>query len=44
MCIRDSCSGVRIDTGGSTPNASAERKITFLAAGAEDIGLTIFLI
>lgn len=24
--------------------AAAERKITFLAAGAEDIGLTIFLI
>ena len=27
---------VRIDTGGSTPKASADRKITFLAAGAEE--------
>jgi hypothetical protein len=35
---------VRIDTGGSTPNASAERKITFFAAGAEEIGLTMFWI
>ncbi len=34
--------GVRIDTGGSTPNASAERKITFLAAGAFDTGFTMF--
>ena len=37
-------SGVRMDTGGSTPNASAERKITFLAAGAEEIGRTMFWI
>ena len=29
-------------TGGRTPNASAESKITFLAAGALLIGLTIF--
>ena len=35
-------SGVRIDTGGSTPNASAERKITFLAAGPR-LGLTMLL-
>ena len=32
-----------METGGSTPNASAERKITFLAAGAFDTGLTMFL-
>ena len=32
------------DTGGSTPNASADRKITFFAAGAEDTGRTIFSI
>src|SRR5574344_1841089 len=38
------CSGVRIETGGRTPNASAERKITFFAAGALEIGLTIFSI
>ena len=31
-----------MDTGGSTPNASAERKITFLAAGPAEIGRTIF--
>ena len=32
------------DTGGNTPNASADKKITFLAAGADEIGLTMFLI
>ena len=38
------CSGVRTDTGGSTPNASADKKITFFAAGAADTGRTIFSI
>ena len=33
-----------MDTGGSTPKASAERKITFFAAGAELMGRTMFLI
>ena len=33
-----------LDTGGSTPNASADRKMTFLAAGAEEIGRTMFSI
>ena len=36
--------GVKIDTGGRTPKASADKKITFLAAGALEIGRTIFLI
>ena len=31
-------------SGGSTPKASADRKITFLAAGAEETGRTIFSI
>ena len=33
-----------METGGNTPNASAERKITFFAIGALEIGLTILLI
>ena len=33
-----------METGGSTPNASAERKITFFASGAADTGRTIFSI
>ena len=36
------CSGVRMDTGGSTPKASADRKMTFLASGPLDLGRTIF--
>ena len=36
------CSGVRMLTGGSTPNASADRKMTCLAAGPWDNGRTIF--
>ena len=32
-----------METGGSTPNASAERNITLFAAGAVDTGRTIFL-
>ena len=34
--------GVRMDTGGSTPKASALRKITCLAAGPWLSGRTIF--
>ena len=34
--------GVRMDTGGSTPKASADRKITFFAAGAAETGRTMF--
>ena len=34
------CSGVRMETGGSTPNASAARKMTLLAAGAALRSLT----
>jgi len=37
-----SAAGVRMETGGRTPNASADKKITFLAAGAEEIGRTMF--
>ena len=33
-----------METGGNTPKASADKKITFLAAGAEEIGFTILLI
>ena len=33
---------VRMETGGRTPNASADRKMTFLAAGAEEMGRTMF--
>ena len=33
-----------MDTGGRTPNASADRKITSLAAGAVDTGRTMFSI
>ena len=31
-----------METGGRTPNASADRKMTFLAAGAEEMGRTMF--
>lgn len=33
-----------MDTGGRTPNASAERKITCFAAGPSEAGRTILLI
>ena len=33
-----------METGGSTPNASADRNITFFASGAAETGRTIFSI
>ena len=33
-----------METGGSTPNASADRKMTFSAAGPAEMPLTFFAI